>query len=305
MSRSHDEPGCRAARRLPARAVGVRVPVGARRPPRCADRRPRLRPRGTGRRRRCSWSVIGDLVRRRVRALVPEQRPDVEGPSDRLLFSDRSLPVRQRAHRVDDRGRPPHRSCRADGRRDRRRVQPRLRGHRGDPGGRRRRPHRRRRRGASSRSRVGARGRRQGRAWHVPSKLRRPTSRGAGRRRRGGRTPAACRREREPRRDSRRGRRVRCASPRPPTGSCSTTTPANGGGSGAYRERRRRGTIASSTTSRRSRSVIASSISRRVTVRMPSNRSSRSTSGRTQDKRASHCRCAEHACPPAHRCTSA
>ena len=39
-----------------------------------------------------SWGMIGDLVRRRVRALVPEQRPDVEGPSDRLVFSDRSLP---------------------------------------------------------------------------------------------------------------------------------------------------------------------------------------------------------------------
>ncbi len=39
-----------------------------------------------------SWSVVGDLVRRRVRALVPEQRPDVEGPSDRLLFSGRSMP---------------------------------------------------------------------------------------------------------------------------------------------------------------------------------------------------------------------
>jgi Caspase domain len=34
-----------------------------------------------------SWGMAAELVRRRVRALVPEQRPDVEGPSDRLLFS--------------------------------------------------------------------------------------------------------------------------------------------------------------------------------------------------------------------------
>lgn len=39
-----------------------------------------------------SWGMVGELIRRRVRALVPEQRPDVEGPSDRLVFSDRSLP---------------------------------------------------------------------------------------------------------------------------------------------------------------------------------------------------------------------
>ncbi len=34
-----------------------------------------------------SWGMAAELVRRRVRALVPEQRPDVEGPSDRLVFS--------------------------------------------------------------------------------------------------------------------------------------------------------------------------------------------------------------------------
>ena len=33
------------------------------------------------------WAVVGDLVRRRVRALQPEQRPEVEGPSERLPFS--------------------------------------------------------------------------------------------------------------------------------------------------------------------------------------------------------------------------
>lgn len=41
-----------------------------------------------------SWSTIGDLVRRRVRSLVPEQRPDVEGPADRIAFSTESLPDR-------------------------------------------------------------------------------------------------------------------------------------------------------------------------------------------------------------------
>lgn len=39
-----------------------------------------------------SWATVADLVRRRVRSLVPEQRPDIEGPADRLLFSDRTLP---------------------------------------------------------------------------------------------------------------------------------------------------------------------------------------------------------------------
>jgi len=34
-----------------------------------------------------SWVVVGDVVRRRVQALVPEQRPAVEGPATRLLFS--------------------------------------------------------------------------------------------------------------------------------------------------------------------------------------------------------------------------
>ena len=38
-----------------------------------------------------SWSVVGDLVRRRVRAAKPEQRPEVEGPSDRVVFSSTSL----------------------------------------------------------------------------------------------------------------------------------------------------------------------------------------------------------------------
>lgn len=41
-----------------------------------------------------SWTVVGDLVRRRVRALVPEQRPEVEGPTDRVLFSPETLPAR-------------------------------------------------------------------------------------------------------------------------------------------------------------------------------------------------------------------
>jgi hypothetical protein len=40
-----------------------------------------------------SWGVVGDLVRRRVRALMPEQRPDVEGPPERLVFSSDSVPV--------------------------------------------------------------------------------------------------------------------------------------------------------------------------------------------------------------------
>lgn len=39
-----------------------------------------------------SWAVVGDLVRRRVRALQPEQRPEVEGPSGRQLFSTASVP---------------------------------------------------------------------------------------------------------------------------------------------------------------------------------------------------------------------
>jgi hypothetical protein len=38
-----------------------------------------------------SWAVIGDLVRRRVRALMPEQRPEVEGPTSRLPFSSESV----------------------------------------------------------------------------------------------------------------------------------------------------------------------------------------------------------------------
>lgn len=52
-----------------------------------------------------AWSVLADLIRRRVRARVPQQRPDVEGPSARTLFStDRAatratVPVRI----VDDR----------------------------------------------------------------------------------------------------------------------------------------------------------------------------------------------------------
>ena len=33
-----------------------------------------------------SWAIVGDLVRRRVRAVVPEQRPDVEGPGHRVVF---------------------------------------------------------------------------------------------------------------------------------------------------------------------------------------------------------------------------
>ncbi|MEO6571219.1 MAG: caspase family protein [Ilumatobacteraceae bacterium] len=38
-----------------------------------------------------SWGITAELVRRRVRALVPEQRPDIEGPPERLLFSSESL----------------------------------------------------------------------------------------------------------------------------------------------------------------------------------------------------------------------
>ncbi len=38
-----------------------------------------------------SWAVIGDLVRRRVRSIVPEQRPEVEGPTDRTLFGSALL----------------------------------------------------------------------------------------------------------------------------------------------------------------------------------------------------------------------
>jgi Caspase domain len=41
-----------------------------------------------------SWGMTIELVRRRVRALVPEQRPDVEGPADRLLFSGDRLAQR-------------------------------------------------------------------------------------------------------------------------------------------------------------------------------------------------------------------
>lgn len=33
-----------------------------------------------------SWRMVGDLVRRRVRSVVPEQRPEVEGPGDRRVF---------------------------------------------------------------------------------------------------------------------------------------------------------------------------------------------------------------------------
>ena len=40
-----------------------------------------------------SWAIVGDLVRRRVRALQPEQRPDVEGPAERVLFSPESAPA--------------------------------------------------------------------------------------------------------------------------------------------------------------------------------------------------------------------
>lgn len=39
-----------------------------------------------------SWATVAELVRRRVRSLVPEQRPDIEGPADRLLFSDATIP---------------------------------------------------------------------------------------------------------------------------------------------------------------------------------------------------------------------
>jgi hypothetical protein len=39
-----------------------------------------------------AWSTIGDLVRRRVRTIVPEQRPEVEGPIERILFSTDSIP---------------------------------------------------------------------------------------------------------------------------------------------------------------------------------------------------------------------
>ena len=40
-----------------------------------------------------SWAIVGDLVRRRVRALQPEQRPDVEGPAERMPFSPESAPA--------------------------------------------------------------------------------------------------------------------------------------------------------------------------------------------------------------------
>jgi uncharacterized caspase-like protein len=40
------------------------------------------------------WAVVGDLVRRRVRSLVPEQRPDLEGPSDLMVFSATQSPNR-------------------------------------------------------------------------------------------------------------------------------------------------------------------------------------------------------------------
>ncbi len=39
------------------------------------------------------WGTVAELVRRRVRSLVAEQRPDIEGPSDRLLFSSDSFPT--------------------------------------------------------------------------------------------------------------------------------------------------------------------------------------------------------------------
>ncbi len=39
------------------------------------------------------WGTVAELVRRRVRSLVAEQRPDIEGPSDRLLFSSDSFPL--------------------------------------------------------------------------------------------------------------------------------------------------------------------------------------------------------------------
>ena len=35
---------------------------------------------------RVSWRMVGELVRRRVRGVVPEQRPEVEGPGDRQVF---------------------------------------------------------------------------------------------------------------------------------------------------------------------------------------------------------------------------
>jgi hypothetical protein len=41
-----------------------------------------------------SWAVLADLVRRRVRARLPEQRPDVEGPSALALFSTDQAAVR-------------------------------------------------------------------------------------------------------------------------------------------------------------------------------------------------------------------
>lgn len=40
-----------------------------------------------------SWTTIGDLVRRRVRSLVPEQRPEIEGPADRVVFSTQTVPA--------------------------------------------------------------------------------------------------------------------------------------------------------------------------------------------------------------------
>ncbi len=49
--------------------------------------------------RRVTWATVGDVVRRRVQAVVPQQRPDVEGPARRLPFSEEeragagSLPV--------------------------------------------------------------------------------------------------------------------------------------------------------------------------------------------------------------------
>jgi hypothetical protein len=38
--------------------------------------------------RRLTWTVIGELVGRRVVEVVPQQQPEVEGPSDRLPFSE-------------------------------------------------------------------------------------------------------------------------------------------------------------------------------------------------------------------------
>jgi hypothetical protein len=42
--------------------------------------------------RTVSWKVVVELIRRRVRALVPEQRPEAEGPAALALFSTESVP---------------------------------------------------------------------------------------------------------------------------------------------------------------------------------------------------------------------